>query len=352
MGWKLYWAFGEQDGAEAQDIPFDKKNFENEYLRVNIDKNGFVESVFDKINNRMLCGRILPIVIDETDCDTWAHYKFNFNNICGEFGGARILSFEAGTVRSQLRIAYTYNSSEIILDINLYNGLPAVYINCKVRWNEKHKVLKLVFPTDLDSPKEVAAVPFGFSKRFADGKEQPMQKWVALKCDEYGLGLATDTRAAYDIKDNALRITALRSPAYADHMGNRDSNMDYTEQGEQNFKLALTPVKNDFTELYKLAENLLAPPVALLGTYHKGSLGAEGSMVQIDCENIIVTAFKPAENREGYVLRCHEITGDYAKAKLSIPLLGIEFSAEFSPQQIKTFRINDGKITETNFLEE
>ncbi len=351
MGWKVYWAFEEKDSAIINNTCFDCKNIENEYLRINISEAGYVESIYDKKAKRNLCGLIKPIVIDETHCDTWAHGNFVFDNICGEFGNARIVGLEEGDIRKQIRLAYSYNNSELLLDINLYSDIPTVFINTKVKWNEKHKMLKLVFPTEICNADEVASVPFGFSNRKSDGKEQPMQKWVLLKDDEYGLGIATDTRTAYDVKDNAIRLTALRSPVYADHYGNRDEAMEYTEQGEQSFKIALLPVNSDYTALYRLSENLLNPPTALLGTYHKGSLDTTGSMLKIGAENVVATAFKAAEDGNGYILRCHEISGKSVETVIEIAALNIKKTVLFGAQQIRTFRIVDGEFFETDFIE-
>ena len=178
-----------------------------------------------------------------------------------------------------------------------------------------------------------------------------MQKWVALKDGDHGLGIATDTRSAYDVAAGALRLTVVRSPAYADHYGERDGLMQYTDQGEQSFRIVLTPVDGDLTALYRLGESLLNTPMTILGTYHKGKLGAEGSVLDIGSENIAATAFKPAEDGKGYILRCHETGGTPVVTRIGIPALNVCFEAEFGAQQIRTFRICDGKVTETDFTE-
>lgn len=351
MGWKLYWGFKNKESAVKVANSFDMYSLENDWFHISITSDGYIKEIFDKKAERKLCGTVKPVVIDEAHCDTWGHGNFFFNKICGEFSNARIINAECGQIRKQLSISYTYGGSELVLDINLYNELPSVYINCRVNWQEKHKMLKLVFPTDFEDAKDVSSVPFGFAERKADGKEQPMQKWVAFKEENYGLGLATDTRSAYDITDNSLRLTVLRSPAYADHYADRDGLMEYTEQGEQSFRIALTPIKDDYTSLYQVGENLLNAPVSILGTYHKGKLASEGSVLNIDCDNIVVTAFKPAEDGNGYILRCHEITGQDLTTTIEIPFLDLKTEVSFTAQQIKTFRIVNGEISETDFIE-
>lgn len=351
MGWKLYWVFMNKESTSNVSVSFDAYFLENEWFRVQINSDGFIDNVYDKKAERKLCGTIKPVVINETHCDTWAHDNFSFDKICGEFANARITNAECGEIRRQLSISYTYGESELILDINLYNELPAIYMNCRVNWQEKHKMLKLVFPTDFEDARDVSSVPFGFAERKADGKEQPMQKWVALKGEKYGFGLATDSRSSYDITNGSLRLTLLRSPAYADHYAKRDGLMQYTDQGEQSFRIAITPIENDYSALYQLGENLLNPPMSLLGTYHKGKLSSEGSVLNIGSENVVATAFKLAEDGNGYILRCHEITGQDVTTDIEIPFLNLKTEVSFTAQQIKTLRIIDGKVYETDFTE-
>ena len=66
-------------------------------------------------------------------------------------------------------------------------------------------------------------------------------------------------------------------------------------------------------------------------------------------ENIIVTAIKKHTDYNAYVLRYYE--AENKKTTAPFGLIGIKFTAEFKPNEIKTFVIDDNKVTETNFLE-
>ena len=319
---------------------------------IKISADGFIESIFDKVSGKeMLKDKIVPIVLDETDYDTWAHVKFEFNNVIGAFGSAEIADVKQGELKQEIRIKYKYGNSEIITDLTLYNDFKELYFDFKVNWQEKHKILKIKIPTVLENACETVAVPYGFNKRNADGKEHPMQKWLKVENEDYSIGLATDTRSAYDFKDGVLRITALRSPIFADHFGTRDQYCEFTEQGEQKFKLAIKGNCEDVSELYKLSETMLSPLPTILGTYHKGKLSSVGSAINVSAENVVITAFKGAEDGKGYIIHAHEIAGKNADCEIKLDPLGVNINARFGPQEIKVFRVFEGEVTETDLLE-
>lgn len=354
MGWRLYWGYRTKEPicTYAPDNSFNGRHLENEFLSVDISDNDFISRIYDKKNGReLLNGEVKPIVIDETECDTWAHGKFSFTNECGSFKSEGITDFEDGAIRQDTRISYTYKNSEVVFELSLYKNSPELRMSCKVNWQEKHRMLKIIFPTPFKDAKDTVSVPFGFTQRNADGKEQTMQKWVCALENGYGMGIATDTRAAYDLKNGLLRITALRSPAYADHYGIRDTKTEYTDIGVQSFNLVVAPTADSISDIYRLSETVLTPMTAITGTYHKGKLSGTGSILSIGADNVAATAFKPAEDGNGYILRCHETAGKSANADINIPALGISCNVSFAPQEIKTFRISAGTLTETNFLE-
>ena len=51
---------------------------------------------------------------------------------------------------------------------------------------------------------------------------------------------------AFDVKENDLRMTIVRSPIFADHYGERDELCEYMDQGIQEFKYVLVPHLGDW----------------------------------------------------------------------------------------------------------
>lgn len=355
FGWRVYWVYGsKRHKYELKNtVKVSENEIENNWLKIRLE-NGRLAGIFDKISGReLLRGVVSATVIDEEHCDTWAHGVMSFDRIIGEFSDWKADIVESGDVCATVRLKGCYNSSYIEIFCTLYSQLEGLRLSFKVDWREQHKMLKLAFPTVLENGVDTCGIPYGFITRTANGKEQPMQNFVCVREGDAGLGISTDTRAAYDLKNGVLRITALRSPIFADHFGERDDRCEFTEQGEHFFELTVRPVGADITALYRAALEYNEPLVTVSGTYHKGALPTEKGMISVSEQNITVTVLKKAEDNSGdHILRCHETAGKSTEAYIELPMLGATIRASFMPQEIKTFRINGKAIYETDMLED
>lgn len=365
FGYRLYWlrrGKGEErqalrpvpvtpKKADAQGTPA-PVSAENRSLSVGFDQKGVLCRLTDKKRSLdLLCGGISLCVMDETHCDTWAHGVFAFDREVGRMEPTDFRA-EQTPISEIFTTRYVFGRSSLLLRVTLYPETDEVFLDCKVDWHEEHRVLKLCIPTAFPVGERVA-VPFGFTDRRADGKEHPMGRWLLLSDGKTGLGVATDTRTAYDCRDGLLRLTLLRSPLYADHFGERDDACEFTEQGVQEFRAALLLTDRDPVRLSQMAQTLVSPPAAYFTTYHKGALPEREQFLEITAPNIALTAFKGAEDGNGYVLRCHEVAGRSARTEIRIPRLGLAFKANFGAQEIKTFYIDAATRTvrETDLTE-
>ena len=353
LGWRLYWLYAEKDTQVSPigALSCSENYLENDWIRIEL-KCGSITRLYDKVNKKELLAQPATAnILDETDCDTWAHGVFTFDNIIGQFQPEKTEVISQGNVSVTVRTILSYGKSMLIRELCLYRTLPQVYLRYKVNWQEKHKMLKLSFPSPLENAVDTSAIPYGHIVRTANGKEQPMQKWVTMAQNGYGLGIATDTRSAYSAKNGRIEITALRSPVFADHYGVRDDLCEYTEQGEQSFTIMLMPVQEDTVSLQQISEVLNLSLPSILGTYHTGKLSAKGSLLRISAKNIIADVLKEAEDGNGLILRCHEILGQPTETEIELPELALSFKTTFSPQQIKTFCIKNSEVKETNLIE-
>lgn len=350
MGWTTFW-LKRDDCKRAEPVSrmleATDTHLENDWLSVDFDPaTGEMTRLYDKAGGRELLERATgSLVIDETHADTWAHWVFEFRNVVGSFSNARVELVESGEVFAKLRITSEYGKSTIKRYATLYRELPELYLSYTVTWNEAHRVLKFSFPTPFRTP-EVSAIPGGAMTRTASGMEEPMQNWVSLG----GLSIVTDTRAAYDAQDGELRLTALRSPAYADHFGGRDDFCEPMAQGEHRFELALT-AQTDPAELTRLARQLVCPPERILGTYHVGPLPEveQGASVS---GGVLIDAVKRAEDGSGWIVRACEAAGSKTHARIELNMPNGTIEADFAPWQVKTFLLSDaGDVAETDFTE-
>ena len=82
------------------------------------------------------------------------------------------------------------------------------------------------------------------------------------------------------------------------------------------------------------------------------SLGKAVSFVKASPENVLAEVLKPAEDGNGIIVRVYEAFGRDTDAVLELPPAGLVHKFSIGHNQIKTFRIVDSSITETNLLEE
>lgn len=356
MGYRIFRVYREEKGevSPLHSLNVTEYTLENNWTRLELDpETGAIISLFDKTAGKeLISGPCRMRVMDETHCDAWAHAVFRFDQEVGVFENAQIRIVENGSIRGALTVKTAWGQSDIAQKFIIYRDKPGIFVENRVFWREQHKVLKLCYPVNVQKGIPTSSIPYGFMDRRPDGREYPMQNWVALRENGYGLGIATDSRTAYDAVETELRITALRSPIYADHFGFdlRDESCRFTDQGEHFFTLYLGSVGENTRSLQQEAEMLVSQPRVMLGGDHHGKLLEVASVLSCDHDDVDVTVVKLAEDGSGdWILRCHECCGQNVTAKI---MLGdTTFEAAFTPQQIRTFRISGETVTETDMTE-
>jgi alpha-mannosidase len=369
MGYRVYWMFKEKELDAPQPAPVfatAEGILENDFLRLEFDGHtGQLKRLFDKVAQVEVLSRpgADAIVLDETDSDTWSHGIFSFRKEVGRFSDADVRVLENGPVRAALRVTSRYGSSVLRQDFLLYADRKEVEVRVKLDWREQHKMLKLSFPVAVASPTAVYEIPFGHIRRPVDGDEEPGGQWLdvsgTLASDAtrtYGLALLNDGRYSFDVKDGDLRMTVVRSPIFADHFGQRDDICEFMEQGTTEFRYGLVPHEDSWQEagIVRKAYELNVPPTGISETYHQGPLPTVFTGISIDAENVVVTAFKPAEDGEGSILRLFETAGKNTTVRISIPSLGRTWTAVLGACAIATSRIPEDPseaVHETNLIE-
>lgn len=324
-------------------------HMENDFIRVEFDsETGEISALYDKkTNRRLLCGAS-AVLMDETECDTWAHDIYDFKKcvaVCKK-GSTKLI--ENGPVRAAVRCEQSFENTHIIRDYYLENGDNKLTVKTKIDFREKHRMLKFAFDVNCKNSKAYNEIPYGYIERVTDGGEQPTGAWIAMRDDNAGVGVATTSKYSFDADENKLSLTVLRGVIFADHFGKRDEFCEYMDQGEHEFTYTIFPFKS-FADAEKQAQMLNNRPTVIVETFHHGNLETKYSGISVSEENIIVTALKKHEDSDAFVLRCYESENKKTSAK--IKLFDTEFTADFGANEIKTFVIDGANIKETDFLE-
>ena len=95
-------------------------------------------------------------------------------------------------------------------------------------------------------------------------------------------------------------------------------------------------------------------PSTIIETFHKGKLPMKQSFLEVDAKEIMVTAMKEAEDGDGIIVRAYETMRHETKCMIRLPFLKRVIKTQFSPCEIKTFKIpydESAEVTEVNMLE-
>jgi len=320
LGYKVFWAnrtasspISRGGSRRGDGVTADGATIANQFFRVTIDpKLGVITSIYDKVNKRdvMAPGQssdVLQILTEaSTDMSAWT-----IGRITGTqdlLGGSEVVRMDVGPAKASVMFDHSYDKSMFTQEVILYDGVPRIDIKLTADWHQPgaedkpSPMLKAAFSADLKNPKAVFDIPFGSIERPRDGHEVPAQKWIDISDSDYGVSLLNDCKYGFDIKDNTMRISLLRS-SY-----DPDPNPD---EGVHEVTYSLYPHAGDWRAAgtvrkgYELNEPLVARVVAR----HAGTLPASKSYVSVAQANITVTALKKAADDGNLILRFYESHG-------------------------------------------
>jgi alpha-mannosidase len=310
---------------------------ENEFVRVKIDpQTGCMTSLFDKRSGTealapaetdtggpktSTCGNLLQTFVDKPQrWDAW-NIDADFEKQHWDLDKAdEVKLMESGPLRAVIQVRNHFQSSTLVRDIVVYAGVPRVDVKMMVEWHEKHILLKVAFPLSAHSDKAAFEIPFGSVERPTTRNtpaeqaqfEVPAQRWADISDAKHGFSLLNDCKYGYDAKGNVLRLSLLRSPEWPD---------PHADEGHHEFTYSLYPhgggwkaaltIRRGYELNYKL--------LFLSFGNHQGSLAPEHSFLQVQPDNVIVTALKRAEDDNSLVLRFYEWAGKEGAVTIQLP---------------------------------
>ena len=363
MGYAVYWAYlGKQEGdLRPPALKAEGARMENECLSFEIDpESGGIASLFDKtLGKEMFTNAAgVPLVIDIEHVDTWAHNVFSFRDVCGMFKAYKVTLLENGPVRAKLRVYSRYGASELIQDYMLYEGGREIMADVRLDWREHFKMLKLSFQVFAADGCATYDIPYGTIRRPAKGAEEPGQMWFDVSSNECGLSILNNGKYSFDVLDNEMRMTVANGSMYADHYAgeHRDDLCDFLDQGIQRFSYALRPHGGEWiADTVKKAMELNTEETHVNETYHEGPLPRVFEGVEVSAGNVVITAFKPAYDGNGYVLRLCEYEGKETPCGISLPAIDRRIDVVIPKYAVKSFWIPEDKnegIRECDLTEE
>lgn len=278
-----------------------------------------------------------------------------FSGVTGEtLPAVRVI--EDGPVRAVVEAVFGYSDSYICQRYRLPKQGTEIELELHVLWNEKDRMLKLSLPTPFKEAEYFGQVAYGRDTLRSNGDEVIAQKWVAVISKQHDLALSVINDGIYgsDCEKGEMRLSLLRSPAYAAHpVGDlpilpRDRYTPRMDQGENLFHFWINagPVEERFdtVEAEALARN--EKPMAL-SFFPSGAGLLPKAFITLSDTRVQVATIKPAEEGNGLVLRLFEPTGRKRTTSIRLPFAKMEKEITLKPFEIRTYRVDIRKRTWT-----
>lgn len=328
VGYAVYRVAKETAGEkwENPSLSASSSSLENEFLKVTVDPSaGEVTSVYDKRHDRELYepgrdGNRIQIYDDNpARYDAW-NIKIGDERYLDRVGDVEVV--ESGPVRATILVKKQTNISKFRHFLSLYSGVPQFVGRLDVKWQERNTIAKLAFPLNLTSETAWFEIPYAAIERrsiprtLADQAkwEVSAQKWVDYtdESGEFGVSLLNYNKYGYDVKNNVLRMTLLRSPIAPDPLCDR---------GRHVIPYSLYPHEGDWraADTPRRGYEFNYPLIPVVAEAHRGKLPKEKSFFASEPSNIILSAVKKAEDGDAFILRFVETTGKDSNAIIRLP---------------------------------
>jgi len=337
---------------------------ENDWWRLEFDPyHGHVCRLYDKRHKveTLRKGNVLACLVDSSD--TWSHGYDEFRVEAGRFGNAALELLEMGDVLATVRVISTFDKSTAEQFITLYRETDTIDCRFRINWQQRYTMLKLAYETMVSDGEAAYDAPYGVQVRNTEGFEEPGQKWFDLtgRIEEcpYGFAVLNDSKYGFDVCGDTMRVTMLRSPAYAHHDRTRyDSSLPFAimDQGWQSVRIRLVPHAGSWQDarVVKKAWELNEPAFTHVESSHEGKRAQTASFIGTEAGNVLLAVLKKSEDGDGLVVRGYEIAGRPVTTTLHLPYWNKTFKVTFKPHEIKTVRIapSTWKLEEVDLLEE
>jgi alpha-mannosidase len=300
----------------ATSLYVEPHRLENEHLRVQLDDDGLITSVYDKALEREAIaagGRanLLQLHPDYPNFfDAWDVDRFAFDQVTDIVAVDHVAVLEDGPLRVSLQVRRRFGHSVVVQRISLTVDAPVLEFETDVDWRETHKLLKVAFPVAVDAADAVYEIQFGHLVRPTHPTtswdmakfEVWGHQWVDLSDGEYGVALLNDCKYGYDVRDNVMRLSLLRAPTWPDPVADR---------GRNRFTYAILPHAGDF-RAGGVTEHARDLNEALRGVATRARPGPrpeQASLVALDQPGVVIEAVKAADRAPGIVVRLSEVWG-------------------------------------------
>jgi alpha-mannosidase len=258
---------------------------------------------------------------------------------------------------------FKYHSSSICMRYKIPKQDQAFEIEIRVYWNEKDRMLKLAIPTVFSEGGCKGQVAYGVEDFKGRGVELVAQKWVGIYSADHrhALTVINDGTHGFDFAEGELRLSLLRSAAYAAHpVGDnirivpQDRLEPRIDQGERVFRFWVQggEASNRFSVIGREAHVKNESPM-VLSCSPPGTGKKLEPWIYLDDNVVQATSIKKAEVKNWLILRLFEPTGEPRSTKVTLPGRSLSFNVTLGGFEIKSLAVglDTNEVFEVDLLE-
>ncbi|NIA30945.1 MAG: alpha-mannosidase, partial [Actinobacteria bacterium] len=226
LGYKVY-EIRESNSpiAHSCGITVTPRNIQNRFFDIQLNEDGFITAIYDIENQRDIIpdgsyANVMQVFEDRPLRNNAWDIDIFYQDKCVQITSLEeITVLEEGPIRAALLLKRKYLQSTIKQIIYVYDEIPRIDFKTEIEWQQHQTLLKVAFPVSIHAKHATYEIPYGNIERpthwntdWDKGKfEVPAQKWADLSEGDYGVSLLNDCKYGYDIKDNVIRLTLIKS---------------------------------------------------------------------------------------------------------------------------------------------
>jgi alpha-mannosidase len=334
-------------------------SLENEFYRIQFDKNGDISSILDKQMKKEILSAPARLVFQKEHPEHWPAWNMDWNDrknppVGFVDGNPKITVFENGPVRICLRIKRTAMNSVFDQYVFLSAGEAGkrIIFHNDIEWQAKGVSLKASFPLTASNSMATYNLGLGTIERSTNNEkkyEVPSREWFDLtdKSGSFGITVLEDSKFGSDKPDDkTLRLTLLYTPKtnYYHDQATQDWGSHEVTYGLYSHKGDWTTGKSEWQ-----GRCINQPLRPFLVTNHQGTLGKIFSLLQVNTGQVDVRAIKKAETGDLYVIRLQELFGKDAQGvQITFPAkIKSAFEIDGQERKIGETSLKNG-VLETN----
>jgi alpha-mannosidase len=271
---------------------------------------------------------------------------------------------EDGAVRTVVEAAFAHGRSVLRLRYALPKFGSELEVEAQVLWAETDAMLKFALPTAMPGMLVQGQVAFGVERHAREGEELVGHQWLACvsRDSARALTIVTDATSGFDYAGAELRLSCLRSPAYAGHpvddvtpIVRQDRVETRVDRGEHVFRFWLSagPADARLAAIDRESTAHFEAPMVLVAFPPGGGKATVPGAVLSDAV-IQMPAMTLAEDGRRVIVRLFEPTGSARQTRLRIPALDVEVPLSFRPHELKTLVVDlaSRAVRETDVMAE